>query len=284
MNDLEAREQVARVDSLLADVEGFADEHARETATELVAALLDLYGEAFARLLERTEDPSAVAGDELVSHLLLLHGMHPVPIETRVREALDEVRPYLDSHGGDVELIAIEDGVVRLRMQGSCSGCPSSAVTLKLAIEDAIQKHAPDVERIEATDAAPSATGGPALIQLEPLAAPGGNGSDGAWITAGGLPQLRVDGTLLKEVGGSDTLFCRVSGQFYAYRPGCPRCGSSLEDATLRGGELTCLDCRHTYDVLRAGRCLDAPELYLEPIPLLADDAGVVRVALSEPA
>jgi Fe-S cluster biogenesis protein NfuA/nitrite reductase/ring-hydroxylating ferredoxin subunit len=283
MNDLEAREQVARVDSLLAEVEGFADERARETATELVAALLDLYGEAFARLLERVEDPS-VAEDELISHLLMLHGMHPVPIEARVREALAEVRPYLDSHGGDVELIAIDDGVVRLRMQGSCSGCPSSAMTLKLAIEDTIQKHAPDVERIEAADAEPSTPGGPALIQLEPLAAPGGKGPDGAWITAGGLPQLRVDGTLLKEVGGSDMLFCRVSGQFYAYRPGCPRCGSSLEDATLRGGELTCVDCRHTYDVLRAGRCLDAPELYLEPIPLLADEGGVVRVALAEPA
>jgi Fe-S cluster biogenesis protein NfuA/nitrite reductase/ring-hydroxylating ferredoxin subunit len=282
MNDLEAREQVARVDTLLSDVEGFADEQARDTANELVAALLDLYGEAFARLLDRVGDPSAIADDELISHLLLLHGMHPVPIETRVHDALSEVRPYLDSHGGDVELIAIEDGAVRLRMQGSCSGCPSSAVTLKLAIEDAIQTHAPDVERIEAEDAEPAAADGATLIQLEPLATP--NGSDGAWITAGGLPQLRADGTLLKEVGGSDMLFCRVSGQFYAYRPGCPQCGSSLADATLRGGELTCIDCRHTYDVLRAGRCLDAPDLYLEPIPLLADEAGVVRVALSEPA
>ena len=64
--------------------------------------------------------------DELVSHLLLLHGLHPVSLGDRVLDALDEVRPYLESHGGDVELVGMEGPVVRLRMQGSCSGCPSS--------------------------------------------------------------------------------------------------------------------------------------------------------------
>ena len=117
---------------------------ARDIATELVQALLDLYGEGARadrraprrrrQLARRSRD------DELVSHLLLLHGIHPVPLETRVRGALDEVRPYLASHGGNVELLGVEDGVVRLRMEGSCSGCPSSTMTLKLAIEDAIHK------------------------------------------------------------------------------------------------------------------------------------------------
>ena len=64
-----------------------------------------------------------------------------------MRGALDEVRPYLASHGGDVELLGVEDGVVRLRLEGSCNGCPSSAMTLKLAIEEAIARAAPDVER-----------------------------------------------------------------------------------------------------------------------------------------
>jgi Fe-S cluster biogenesis protein NfuA len=73
------------------------------------------------------------------------------------------VRPYLESHGGNVELLGIEEGVVRLQLQGSCSGCPSSAVTLKLAVEEAIHKAAPDVTEIVAVDApAPSP-----LIQLE---------------------------------------------------------------------------------------------------------------------
>jgi len=140
MDDREARELVAQVEALLERVEDF-DPPARETATELVGALLDLYGEGLARLVEHVPDPAALAGDELVSHLLLLHGMHPEPLEARVREALAEVRPYLDSHGGDVELVAVSEHRVRLRMQGSCSGCPSSAMTLKLAIEEIGRAH-----------------------------------------------------------------------------------------------------------------------------------------------
>ena len=148
--------------------------------------------------MARVAEPEALDEDELVSHLLLLHGIHPVPIEARVRTALDEVRPYLDSHGGNVELVAVEDGTVRLRMEGSCSGCPSSAMTLKLAIEDAIRKHAPDVGEIEAEDAAPEG------LPMAPrqagadragAAAPAANGTANGWTTAGSLPQLRTDGT-----------------------------------------------------------------------------------------
>ena len=137
-------------------MDALPDPAARETATAGGPALLELYGEGLARLVGHVAEhddgrlAAALAGDELVSHLLLLHGLHPVPLEARVRGALDEVRPYLASHGGGVELLGIEDGVVRLRMEGSCDGCPSSAATLTLAIEDAIQKAAPDVRAIEA--------------------------------------------------------------------------------------------------------------------------------------
>ena len=71
-----------------------------------------------------------------MASLLLVHGLHPYDVETRVARALDGVRPYLGSHGGDVELLGVtDDGVVRLRLLGSCDGCPSSSVTLKLAVE-----------------------------------------------------------------------------------------------------------------------------------------------------
>jgi len=84
-----------------------------------------------------------------VGSLLLLYGLHPVDLETRVRGALEKTRPYLRSHGGNVELVDVdESGAVRLRLQGSCHGCPSSAMTLKLAIEQAIHDAAPDVTSI----------------------------------------------------------------------------------------------------------------------------------------
>ena len=88
-----------------------------------------------------------------------------MPLEQRIVDALDEVRPYLESHGGNVELLAVEEATVRLRLQGSCSGCPSSTMTLKLAIEKAIQKAAPEVEEVIAEGGSPLAS--PALLQIE---------------------------------------------------------------------------------------------------------------------
>jgi Fe-S cluster biogenesis protein NfuA/nitrite reductase/ring-hydroxylating ferredoxin subunit len=254
-------ERVARVEELLEDVD--------ERGAELVQALLDLYGEGLSRILARA-DAEALAEDELVAHLMLLHDLHPVPAETRVREALEGVRPYLESHGGDVELVSVEAGVARLRLQGSCSGCPSSTMTLKLAIEDAIYKAAPDVAEVTAEGVSEPA--GPKLLQLEVA------DSMRSWTTVGTLAELSSGGTVVKEVGGERVLFLRPDETYLAYRDACPACHESLEDASLQLSELTCV-CGHTYDVIRAGRCLDEPELYLEPVPLLIDDTGIVKIA-----
>ena len=156
MDNHEARELVGRAESLLERIEALPDANARTTSAEALQGLLELYGEGFSRLLAiiaRTGDENtlrAFADDELLSHLLMLHDLHPVSIEARVQNALEEVRPYLESHGGDVELLGVERGVVHLRLQGSCQGCPSSTLTLKSAIEEAIFKAAPDVMSIEA--------------------------------------------------------------------------------------------------------------------------------------
>jgi len=273
LDDGAARERVARVDALLEDLEGAIGAVPVDTAIELVQALLDLYGEGLARMVAHVaavDDDGALAGafasDELVSHLLLLHGLHPVPLEQRVRGALDEVRPYLESHGGDVELLGIEDGVVRVAMRGSCDGCASSAMTLKLAIEDAIHKAAPDVEEVVADGAAAPA---PApLLQIE---------MSEAWAPAGDLGDLSAP--VVRPVGGSEVLFVAIDGTRYAYRPACPACGGSLDGAGLDGEALAC-GCGARYDVRRAGRGIDAPERHLEPLPLLVGADGGVRVAV----
>jgi Fe-S cluster biogenesis protein NfuA len=156
--------RVERIEELLDKVEGVPE------ATELVQALLELYGEGLRRIVPRLDGAlDDLAHDELVAHLLLLHGLHPVPLATRVEGALEEMRPYLDTHGGDVRLLGVDEGVVRLQLQGSCSGCPSSALTLRHGIEEAIYKAAPDVDRIEAEDA-PEPNGG--LLQIEDLTCP----------------------------------------------------------------------------------------------------------------
>jgi Fe-S cluster biogenesis protein NfuA/nitrite reductase/ring-hydroxylating ferredoxin subunit len=258
---------VARVEALLEEVD--------ESGEQLVQALLEMYGEGLRRILEKA-DGRALAEDELVSHLLLLHDLHPVPVEDRVREALESVRPYLESHGGDVELVGVDDGVVRLRLSGSCNGCPSSTMTLKLAIEDAIQKMAPEVERVEAEGVSqPAAPPGPRLLQLEVS-----DSVRGDWETVGGLPELRARSTLVKRVAGAELLFTALDDNLYAYRDHCPACEGSLEGAPLANGELGCPECDRHFDVRRAGRCLEEPHVSLEPVPLLTDDAGIVKVAV----
>jgi len=168
----EPAQLVADVERLLDDVEQLPDPVARVTATELVQALVELYGAGLARIVDRiaAHDDGRLAAalieDELVAHLLMLHDLHPVALERRVSEALAEVRPYLESHGGDVELLGIEDAVVRLQLRGACNGCPSSAVTLKLSIDDAIRKHAPEIEEVIAQAPPPAS-----LLQIEPAQA-----------------------------------------------------------------------------------------------------------------
>jgi Fe-S cluster biogenesis protein NfuA len=162
---------VARVEALLGEIEALPDPAARETATALAQALLELHGEGIGRLIGHVSDQAelatAVRDDAVVAQMLLLHGLHPVPLEERVRGALAEVRPYLEQHGGNVDFVGVEEGVVLLRLEGSCSGCPSSRVTLEHAIEAAVYAAAPDVEGIRAEDgSAPSG-----LIQIE-LACP----------------------------------------------------------------------------------------------------------------
>jgi Fe-S cluster biogenesis protein NfuA/nitrite reductase/ring-hydroxylating ferredoxin subunit len=286
LDDQGLQERVARIETLLGEIEALHDPNARAKAAEMVQVLLELYGEGLARVMdvvaegeERERIFEALAEDELVSHLLLLHGLHPLDVQTRVTQALEEVRPYLRSHGGDVELLGIEGGVVRVRLQGSCDGCPSSAATLKLAIEEALQKAAPDLEGVEAEGVAettPTLVAGPTLRRKKKSEAEESSRRDAStWTIVGGLPQLSGGGALLKEVSGEPVFFAKLGDDLYAYRHLCPGCGGSLEEGSLNGDELSCPGCERRYDVRRAGRCVDDPQLHLEPIPLLVNEEVV---------
>jgi Fe-S cluster biogenesis protein NfuA len=105
-----------------------------------------------------------LAADKLVASLLLLYGLHPLDLETRVVQALDKVRPYLQSHGGSVELLGVEGGVLRLRLQGGGQGCGSSGEALKLALEEAIYEAAPDLAELRVERAEQQSPSG--LVQL----------------------------------------------------------------------------------------------------------------------
>jgi Fe-S cluster biogenesis protein NfuA len=150
-------ELVERVQDLLGSLDDIADPFAQQRVSELIGAVLELYGAGLDRILGVVSDAGeaglpirdALLDDGIVASLLLIHGLFPVPLEERVIEALDSVRPFLASHGGNVELISVEDGVARLQLQGSCNGCPSSAATLEHALREAIDAAAPDLLGLE---------------------------------------------------------------------------------------------------------------------------------------
>jgi Fe-S cluster biogenesis protein NfuA len=158
-NPIDAREfqaRLQRLDALLREAESLPDPAASARTREIVQAVLDLHGVGLERVLGHLgaagEAGAAVldacARDDVVAGLLLLHGLHPQDLTTRVLQALDQVRPYLRSHGGNVELVGVDGGAVRLRLVGSCHGCPSSAATMKQTIEEAILGKAPDVTAV----------------------------------------------------------------------------------------------------------------------------------------
>jgi len=147
----DVRERIGAVEGLIQDLEHRLDPVVRPRVQEMLSLLLDLHAEGLERMLARL-DPAVVrdlAREEAVGALLLLHGLHPESLESRIRSALDGVKPYLASHGGNVEVAALDDrGVLHLRLEGSCHGCPSSSATLKSTIERAIHEAAPDVVEI----------------------------------------------------------------------------------------------------------------------------------------
>ena len=214
-----------------------------------------------------------------------MHGLHPYDVPTRVEQALEGVRPYLGSHGGDVELLEVtDDGAVRLRLLGSCDGCPSSAVTLELAVQDAIEAAAPEVVAIEVETPATRAGTRPArpsipvdalrsrLDQRRHLAP----AAAAAALSAGRRPSRRS--------AARRVLVCRVGSDVFAFRNHCARCEGDLDGAVPErrlGGAagdavLACPACGAHYDVRRAGAGLDEPGLHLDPLPVLVA-GGVVR-------
>jgi Fe-S cluster biogenesis protein NfuA/nitrite reductase/ring-hydroxylating ferredoxin subunit len=266
---------IARVQELTEQLEEIEDFQARAVADELVAAIMQLYGEGLERIVAALHDAPEVRArlveDGVVASLLLIHGLYPVTLETRVREALASVRPYMESHGGDVELIAVEAGVARMRLVGHCDGCPASESTLELAIKKALEEMAPGLEGLEVEGVSKP------VFELPVVQA---NGAAPTWTEVeGDTPAAGF--TVSMTVGGTDVLVANVGGTLLAYRNGCGWCRARLDAAPMTpSGTLTCPSCERRFELRRAGRSPDDDELQIAPVPLLRAE-GRVRLAVA---
>ena len=147
------REDIERIGGLVQEIESIADPAVRAATKNLVQSLMDLHGAA----LEKALDIVAEAGepgmsiidrlgrDSLVSSVLILYGLHPEDLETRVAKAVDRVRPQLRKQGCEVELLSVTDGAIRLRVETGSHTCGSTAKTLQATLEGAMYDAAPDL-------------------------------------------------------------------------------------------------------------------------------------------
>jgi len=174
-NDKEFRRRVQEIGDLIEKIEGIADPAVRATAKELVRLLMELHGTGLERMLEVTFHAGdagvsiidELGRDSLVSSLLVLYGLHPDALETRVTKAVERIRPSLRKQGCKIERIAADEGVVRIEMEVGEHTCGSTVTTIRSTVEEAIYEAAPDVTSlfIEGLDAKASS----GFVSLEHL-------------------------------------------------------------------------------------------------------------------
>ncbi len=259
---------VAELDTLVETLERDGDERAM-----LLLELVDAIHRPALGMIARgdTDHPVARA-------LLAMYDLAPIEPRVQVEEALDEVRPYVRSHGGEVELLDVDDGVVHVRLSGACEGCAGSAMTLRRGIEAVLHERYPDFREVVPHEPAEATSGDPApqavrLLQIEDLRRPVFCEVDeAAAMTAG---DLRA--TLVEEV---PVLLASVEGEVFAFRNGCPVDGLPLEGARLTGTVLVCPWHNCAYDA-RSGKRLDEPEAPGLAVVPVALDGEAVRVAVN---
>jgi Fe-S cluster biogenesis protein NfuA/nitrite reductase/ring-hydroxylating ferredoxin subunit len=270
----------ARIQALQERLDATPDSPAKDIAGELVGAVVSMYGDGLERIVDALGDRAQeLVEDPLLATLFLIHDLHPVPLAERVQAALESVRPYMESHGGNVELLSLEHGIARIHLRGSCSDCSASSVTLELAIKQALEEMAPDLEGLQVEGIAEQTVPGPGLPVATGTELPILTSPPPGWreLPPGSTPAPgQHSGAVLS---GHSLLIANVDGTLLAFHDRCTGCGEPLHDGRLQSGILTCEACGRTFLLNRAGRSLDEENLQLEPVPLLRD-GGQVRVAV----
>lgn len=207
----------------------------------------------------------------VVQAVLGMYSPDPLDDEMAAEEALDHVRSYIESHGGELELLRVEEGVVHVRLSGACVGCAGSAITLRRGVEEALREHMPGFREMVAHE--PEAAPGPQLLQIAPMRRP-------QFVDAGPEEELADGAVRAMDADGVSVLLARVGDEVYALRNGCAADGLPLEGSRLTDeGVLVCPWHNCAYDV-RTGRRVDGGEGRLGVVPVALRD-GHVQVAVN---
>jgi Fe-S cluster biogenesis protein NfuA len=156
MGNSEFQAHTEEIERLVQRVTALTDDDARTAALELLQSLMDLHGAVMCRVVEvlsqsgeaGSKSLARLSDDPLICGLLVLYGVHPVPLEERITKAIEKVRPQLRKQGGGVELLGIADTTVRVKIDSSGHGCGSSPDAFKSAVEEAVLEAAPEIIEI----------------------------------------------------------------------------------------------------------------------------------------
>ena len=172
---LDERDVGDTIERKLAELQARADPRVFEQAVELLQLVNELYGTGLAHVMALADRHAPelvghITADELLASLLVANGLHPDDVNVRIARALESVRPFLAGHGGDVELLDVDErvGAVRLRLLGSCDGCPSSAITLRMTVERAILDAAPEIGIIDVEEPSDGGISTPVMLGTKP--------------------------------------------------------------------------------------------------------------------
>ncbi|WP_448541566.1 NifU family protein [Roseiflexus sp.] len=273
---LDILEQLAsRIDQAAAAVDKL-DHQARDSAHELQHAIEAFHKEALTRMVRRLKDDPRgkellfeMVDDPLIYALFVRHAIVRPNIIMRVSRVLDLARPYIRSHGGDVELVEVRDNVVYVRLHGSCNGCSLSAVTLRNEIEAALRTNIPEITGVQVV----AAEAAPALIMPESI---GVRDHLAGWVAGPPTDDVPPGVMYRLQTERDDILIINLDGRLSAFRNACAHQGLPLDGGILDAetGTITCPWHGFCYDA-SSGECLTAPQAQLEPFPLRIEQGRI---------
>ena len=283
---MEFDQAVAQLETLVTTLERDGDER----ALELLALMDAIHRPALELLLSGNPDhPIAVA-------VLAMYELVPLDEHTQIEEALDEIRPYIESHGGGLELLEVDGGTVHVRLSGSCHGCAASAMTLRRGVETKLRERIPwfaEIVAHEPEDTGPSVPEGALvlpMVHLDPIPRPPPADEEllqiaqlkrPVFVDVGRLADLAPGAMTAAAVEDKDILIINVDGEPYAFHNVCPVDGrSTLDGGRLTGSVLVCPWHNCAYDARSGKRADDEPgQQPLSVVPIAVSSEGVLRVA-----
>ncbi|MEH2151378.1 NifU family protein [Nostoc sp.] len=243
------------------------DESQRCVAVGLKRAIEALHKAALTSLIKSLKQESMSAlrhavTDEVVYAVLLYHELvkpPKPPLVQRIQTALEEVRPGLKSHNGDIELVAIKPpDTVEIRLIGTCSSCPASTLTLSQGVEQAIKNHCPEISKVVAVNNNPTV-----YTTNTNLTTPFSPPITSTWVKVATIEQVPEFGVLAVQLAGNSLILHRQGATVTCYRNACAHLGYPLEKSKVENGIITCPSHGFQYK-LETGECLTAPDVSLQ--------------------